>query len=162
MANDGQKEKVGNDTPTESGKHIDPDIEEDNCNEETRDKNHGGKNVGQEGGVLKKLDQSWYYNEDNLQVWKNRCLRRDDEMKRMANKLVDLQTVVTFLMQNNVMQPPFPLQDTSIPAAKKGAQKGGQKMIPAVPQHSGTKGHSHRPLREVGRGESQKTRSQPR
>ncbi|KAL7180461.1 hypothetical protein ACSBR1_043627 [Camellia fascicularis] len=67
MANDGQKEKVGNDTPTESGKHIDLDVEENNCNEETRDKNHGGKNVGQEGGVPKKSDRSGYYNEDNLQ-----------------------------------------------------------------------------------------------
>ncbi|GMQ10446.1 hypothetical protein CsSME_00053440 [Camellia sinensis var. sinensis] len=46
MANDGQKEKVGDDTPTESGKHIDLDVEEDNCNEETRDKNHRGKDVG--------------------------------------------------------------------------------------------------------------------
>ncbi|GMP32552.1 hypothetical protein CsSME_00006255 [Camellia sinensis var. sinensis] len=37
MANEGQKEKVGNDIPTGSGKHIDPNVEEDNCNEETRD-----------------------------------------------------------------------------------------------------------------------------
>ncbi|KAL7202292.1 hypothetical protein ACSBR1_033876 [Camellia fascicularis] len=68
MANDGQKEKVGDDTPTESGKHIDLDVEENNYNEETRDKNHGGKDVGQEGGVLKKSDRSGYYNEDDLQV----------------------------------------------------------------------------------------------
>ena len=38
-------------------------------------------------------------------------------MKGMANKLADLQSVVTFMMQNNVMQPPFPLKDTLIPAA---------------------------------------------
>ncbi|KAL7162708.1 hypothetical protein ACSBR2_043067 [Camellia fascicularis] len=101
MANDGQKEKVRNDTPIESGKHIDLDVEEDNCNEETRDKNHGGKNVGQEGGVPKKSDRSGYYNEDNL--------------------------------QNNVMQSLFPLQDTLIPAAKKGVQKGGQKTVPTGP-----------------------------
>ncbi|KAL7195971.1 hypothetical protein ACSBR1_036074 [Camellia fascicularis] len=82
--------------------------------------------VGQEGDVPKKTDQSRYYNEDNLQVWKDRCLRRDEEMKEMTNKLADLQSVVNFMMQNNVMQPPFPLQDTLIPAAN--AQKGGRKQ----------------------------------
>ncbi|KAL7167618.1 hypothetical protein ACSBR2_038142 [Camellia fascicularis] len=120
MANDGQKEKVGNDTLTESGKHIDLDVEEDNCNEETRDKNHREEDVGQEGDVPKKSDRSEYYNEGDLQVWKDRCLRRDDEIKAIANKLADPQTVVNFLMQNNIIQPPFPLQDTPIPAAKKG------------------------------------------
>ncbi|KAL7181609.1 hypothetical protein ACSBR1_040496 [Camellia fascicularis] len=124
MTNDGQKEKVGDNTPTESGKYIDLDVEEDNCNEETRDKNHGGKNVGQEGGIPKKSDQSGYYNEDDLQVWKDRCLRRDGEINGMANKLADLQTVINFMMQNNVMQPPFPLQDTPILAAKKDTQTG--------------------------------------
>ena len=41
-----------------------------------------------------------------------------------------------------------------------GASLGcdGQKTVPAVPQHGGTKGHSHRPSREIGHGESQKTR----
>ncbi|KAL7218911.1 hypothetical protein ACSBR2_012055 [Camellia fascicularis] len=84
MANDGQKEKVGDDTPTESGKHINLEVEEDNCNKEAHDKNHGGKDVGQEGGKSKKSDRSGYYNKDNLQVWKDRCLRRDDEIKGMA------------------------------------------------------------------------------
>ncbi|KAL7183862.1 hypothetical protein ACSBR2_026105 [Camellia fascicularis] len=162
MANEGQKEKVGDDTPTESGKHIDLDVEEDNCNEEARDKNHREKDVGQEGGVPKKSGRSRYYNDDDLQVWKDRCLQRDDEMKGMADKLADLQTVVNFMLQNNVMQPSFPLQDTPIPAVKKGAQKGGQKTVPTVPQHGGTKGHSHWPSRDVGHGESQKTRSRPK
>ncbi|KAL7197177.1 hypothetical protein ACSBR1_037074 [Camellia fascicularis] len=162
MANDGQKEKVGDDTPAESEKHIDLDVEKDNYNEETHDKNHGGKNVGQEGGIPKKSDRSGYYNKDDLQVWKDRCLRRDNEMKGMVDKLADLQTVVNFLIQNNVMQPLFSLQDTPIPAAKKGAQKGGQKMVSAVPQHGETKGHSHRPSQEVGHGKSQKTRSRPK
>ncbi|GMP25859.1 hypothetical protein CsSME_00002524 [Camellia sinensis var. sinensis] len=125
MANDGQKEKVGDDTPTESGKHIDLDVEEDNCNEKTRDKNHREKDVGQEGDMPKKLDRSEYYNEDDLQVWNDKCLRRDDEMKRMADKLANLQTVVNFMMQNNVMYSPFSLQDTPIPAAKKDAWKRG-------------------------------------
>ncbi|KAL7190447.1 hypothetical protein ACSBR2_022678 [Camellia fascicularis] len=49
MANDGRKEKVENDIPTGSGKHIDLDVDEDNCNEETRDSNPGEKDVGKEG-----------------------------------------------------------------------------------------------------------------
>ncbi|KAL7181373.1 hypothetical protein ACSBR1_040288 [Camellia fascicularis] len=65
MANDGQKEKVGDDTPTGSEKHIDLDVEEDNCNEETRNKNHGENDVGQEGGVPKKSNRSGYYNEND-------------------------------------------------------------------------------------------------
>lgn len=48
---------------------------------------------------------------------------RDSEMKGIANKLADLQSVVNFMMQNNVMQPPFPLQDTPVPVAKTDAQK---------------------------------------
>ncbi|GMP96194.1 hypothetical protein CsSME_00044944 [Camellia sinensis var. sinensis] len=74
MANNGQKEKVGDDIPTGSGKHIDPNVEEDNCNEETRDQNPGEKDVGKEGDVPKKSDRDGYYNEDDLQVWKDRCL----------------------------------------------------------------------------------------
>ncbi|KAL7231857.1 hypothetical protein ACSBR2_009978 [Camellia fascicularis] len=133
MANNGQKEKIGDDTPTGSGKFVDLDVEEDNCNKETHDKNHGGKDVGQEGDIPKKMDRSGYYNEDDLQVWRERCLWRDDEVKAMANKLADLQTVVSFMIQNNVMQPPFPLQDTPIPTAKKDTQKRGQKAVPTVP-----------------------------
>ncbi|THG12064.1 hypothetical protein TEA_017437 [Camellia sinensis var. sinensis] len=156
MASNGQKEKVGNDIPTGSGKHVDLDVEEDNCNKNTRDKNHGEKDVGQEGDMPKKSDRGGYYNEDDLQMSKERCLRRDDEVKGMANKLANLQTVVNFLMQINVMQPPIPLQDTPIPAAKKDAQKGRQNTVPAVPQHDRAKGHSHRPSREVGHGESKR------
>ncbi|KAL7202522.1 hypothetical protein ACSBR1_034071 [Camellia fascicularis] len=79
--------------------------------------------------------------------------RRDEGM---ADKLANLQTVVNFIMQNNVMQSPFPLQDTPIPAAKKDAQKGGQNTVPAVPQHDRAKGHSYRPSREVRHGESKR------
>ncbi|KAL7257870.1 hypothetical protein ACSBR1_004061 [Camellia fascicularis] len=53
MANDGHKEKGGNDIPTDSGKHVDPNMEEDGCNEETQDQNHEKKDVGQEGDVPK-------------------------------------------------------------------------------------------------------------
>ncbi|KAL7254203.1 hypothetical protein ACSBR1_008578 [Camellia fascicularis] len=141
MASDGQKDKMGNDTPAGSGRPIDLEVEGDNCNTETRDQNHGAKDVGQAGDVLKKLDQSGYYNEDDLQVWRDRCLRRDEEVKEMANKLADLQSVVNFMMQTNVMQPPFPLQDTPIPAAN--ARKGGQKPIPIAPQHTRSERYSH-------------------
>ncbi|KAL7195267.1 hypothetical protein ACSBR1_035479 [Camellia fascicularis] len=145
MANDGQKDKVGDDIPTGSGKHIDPNVEEENCSEETRDQNPGEKGVSNEGNVPKKSNRGGYYN-----------LRRDGEMKGMENKLADLQSVVNFMMQNNVMQPPFPLQDTSILTAKNNAQKGGQKTVPVVPQHTRTKEHSYRTSREVQRGESMK------
>ncbi|KAL7166500.1 hypothetical protein ACSBR2_037217 [Camellia fascicularis] len=68
MASDGQKDKMGNDTPAGSGRPIDLDIEGDNRNTETRDQNHGAKDVGQTGDVLKKPNQSGYYNEDDLQI----------------------------------------------------------------------------------------------
>ena len=116
MASNAQNEKVGDDAPAGSGRPIDLDVEGDNHNEETRDQGHGGKNVGQEEDTSKKTDQDRYYNEDNLQVWRDRCLRRDEEVKELADKLADLQSVVNFMMQNKVMQPPYPLQDTPIPA----------------------------------------------
>ncbi|KAL7262229.1 hypothetical protein ACSBR1_000576 [Camellia fascicularis] len=118
MANDGQKEKVEDNTPTGSEKHIDLDVEKDNCNEETRDKNHEEEDVCQESDVPNKSDRSEYYNEDDL-------------------------------------------HDTPMPAAKD-TQKEGQRTVPVVPQHGRTRGHSHRPSREVGHEESPKTRSRPR
>ena len=90
MANNEQKEKVGDDTPSGSEKHIDPNEKKENCNEETREKNPREKGVSQEGDIPKKGDRGWYYNEDDLQEWKDRCLRRDDEIKGMADKLADL------------------------------------------------------------------------
>ncbi|KAL7174658.1 hypothetical protein ACSBR2_033826 [Camellia fascicularis] len=111
-------------------------MEEDNCNEETRDQNPGEKDVGQEGDVPKKVDRGGYYNENDLQVWKDRCLWRDGEMKGMANKLADLQSVVNFMMQNNIIQPPFLLQDTLISVAKNDAQDANfssQERCPECP-----------------------------
>ncbi|KAL7239111.1 hypothetical protein ACSBR2_005082 [Camellia fascicularis] len=98
MANDGQKEKPGDDISIGSGKHIDLNVEKDNCNKETRDQNPGEKAISQEGDVPKKADRGGYYNENNL--------------------------------QNNVMQPSFSLQDTSILVAKNNAQKGGGRKQP--------------------------------
>ena len=102
----------------------------------------------------KKPYRSGYYNEDYLQVWKDKCLRKDEEVKEMANKLANLHSVVNFMMQNNVMQPPFPLQDMPITAAND--QKGRKKTIPLAPSHTRSERHSHRPSREVGRGESRR------
>ena len=157
MASNTQKEKIGDNTPAGSGRPVDPNAERGDHNEETRDQNHAEKGVGQDGNTSKKADQGRYYNEDNLQVWKDRCLRRDEEVKEMANKLADLQSVVNFMMQNNVMQPPYPLQDTPMPAAN--AQKKGQKEIPEAPQHTRSGRHSHRPSREVGREEPRREES---
>ncbi|XP_028080764.1 aldehyde dehydrogenase family 2 member C4-like [Camellia sinensis] len=96
----------------------------------------GGKPCGQKG----------YYIEPTIftDVWKDRCLQRDSEMKGIANKLANLQPIVSFIMQN-VMQPPFSLQDMPIPAAKTDAQKRGQKTVPIIPQRDRTKEHSHWP-----------------
>ncbi|KAL7243459.1 hypothetical protein ACSBR1_015785 [Camellia fascicularis] len=77
MANDGQKEQDKDDIPSGSGKHADPN-------------NPGKKDIGQEGDASKKACQGRYYNESDLQVWKDRCLRRDGEMKGMTNKLANL------------------------------------------------------------------------
>ncbi|KAL7186325.1 hypothetical protein ACSBR2_028130 [Camellia fascicularis] len=97
--------------------------------------------------------------ENHNEGTRDKCLRRDGDMKGKANKLADLQSVVNFMMQNNVMQPPFALKDTSIPMAKNNAQKGRQKTIPAVPQHDKVKERSHRPSRDAGRAESMRGES---
>lgn len=46
MANDEQKEKIGDDISNENGKHADPNMEEENHNEGPRDQNSGEKDVG--------------------------------------------------------------------------------------------------------------------
>ncbi|KAL7234044.1 hypothetical protein ACSBR1_017612 [Camellia fascicularis] len=115
MASNGQKEKMGDDASAGSGRPIDLDTEGDNHNAETCNQGNREKDVGQTDDVLTKPDQNKYYKEDDFQVWKDRCLRRDEEVKEMANKLANLQSVVNFMMQNNVMQPPFPLHDTPVP-----------------------------------------------
>ncbi|KAL7183694.1 hypothetical protein ACSBR2_025972 [Camellia fascicularis] len=81
-----------------SGKRADPNIEEKNHNEGARDQNPREKDVDKEGDAPKKVGRDEYYNESDLQLWNDRCLRRDSEMKGMANKLADLQSVVNFMM----------------------------------------------------------------
>ncbi|KAL7187640.1 hypothetical protein ACSBR1_037661 [Camellia fascicularis] len=68
MANDGQKEKIRDDIPSGSGKHADPNMEEENHNEGTRDQNPEEKNVGQEENAPKKSGRDKYYNENDLRV----------------------------------------------------------------------------------------------
>ncbi|KAL7220678.1 hypothetical protein ACSBR2_013540 [Camellia fascicularis] len=68
MTNDGQKEKIKDNIPSESGKHADPNMEEENPNEGPRDQNRGGKDVGQEGDPPKKASRDEYYNESDLQA----------------------------------------------------------------------------------------------
>ncbi|KAL7163226.1 hypothetical protein ACSBR2_039342 [Camellia fascicularis] len=68
MANNGQGEKIGDDVPGWSGKHADPNVEEENHNEEARDQNLGDKDVDKEGDAPKKSGQDEYYNESDLQV----------------------------------------------------------------------------------------------
>ena len=148
MASNAINEKVGGNTPAGSGRPIDLDVEGDNHNDKARDQGNGGKDVVQEGDTSKKSDQGRYYKEDNLQVWRDRCLRRDEEVKELADKLADLQSVVNFMMQNKVMQPPYPLQNTPIPAVN--TQKGGRKIIPEAPQHTRSARYSHPPSEEVG------------
>ncbi|KAL7167258.1 hypothetical protein ACSBR2_037843 [Camellia fascicularis] len=84
MTSNGQKEKIGDNTLVGSGKPIDLDIEGDNHNAETYDQGHGDKDVGQTDDGPKKPDQTRYYKEDDFQVWKDRCLRKDEEVKEMA------------------------------------------------------------------------------
>ncbi|KAL7186484.1 hypothetical protein ACSBR2_028270 [Camellia fascicularis] len=121
MADDGHEEKTGNGINSESCEHKDPNVGKENHNKEAHNLNLGEKDVDKEGNASKKVGRDEYYNESDLQVWKDRCLRRDGEMKGMANKLVDLQSVVNFMIKNNMMQLSFPLQDMLIPATKTDA-----------------------------------------
>ena len=79
MANDGQKDQIEDNAPAGSESPINLNVERDNHNTETRDQSHGVKDAGQEGEAPKITDRSGYYNEDDLQVWKDRYLRRNED-----------------------------------------------------------------------------------
>ncbi|KAL7216524.1 hypothetical protein ACSBR1_028466 [Camellia fascicularis] len=132
MANNGHEEKIMDDINTKSCEHTDPNVWKDNRNDEAKDVNPKEKDVGKEDNAPKEGGRDEYYNESDLQVWKNRYQRRDEEMKEIGKKLADLQSMVHFIMSNNVMQPPFSLQDTPVSAAKTNVQKRGQKAVPVV------------------------------
>ncbi|KAL7261961.1 hypothetical protein ACSBR1_000370 [Camellia fascicularis] len=68
MANDGQKDQIGDNAPAGSGRPINLDVEGDDRNTETHDQSHGVKDAGQEGDAPKTTDRSGYYNEDDLQI----------------------------------------------------------------------------------------------
>ena len=78
----------------------------------------------------------------------------------MVEILTDLQTVVNFMMQNNVMQPTFPLKDTPVPAGKIGASREGLKTTPTMPQHGKGHGETRRTSKDVGHPESRRAESQ--
>ncbi|KAL7250470.1 hypothetical protein ACSBR1_012476 [Camellia fascicularis] len=103
MANNGQEVRIGDDIHSEEEKHVNPNARGENDNQKVQDLNPGTNDVGKGRNNLKKGGRDEYYNESDLQVWNDRCLRKDEEMKDMANKLTDLQTVVNFMMKNNVM-----------------------------------------------------------
>ncbi|KAL7225166.1 hypothetical protein ACSBR1_020531 [Camellia fascicularis] len=88
---------------------MDSNARGENDNKGVQEPNPGANDVGKGRNGPKKGGRDEYYNESNMQAWKDRCLRRDKEMKDLVNKLTDLQTMVNFVMQNNVMQPSFPL-----------------------------------------------------
>ncbi|KAF5934227.1 hypothetical protein HYC85_030398 [Camellia sinensis] len=80
MANDGQKDQIRDNAPTGSGRPIDLDIEGNDRNTETL------KDAGQEGDAPKTTGRSGYYNEDDLQVWKDRYLRKNEDPSRRDAK----------------------------------------------------------------------------
>ncbi|KAL7206882.1 hypothetical protein ACSBR2_019561 [Camellia fascicularis] len=53
MANDRQKDQIGDNAPAGSGRPINLDVERDDRNTETRDQSHGVKDAGQEGDAPK-------------------------------------------------------------------------------------------------------------
>ncbi|KAL7264497.1 hypothetical protein ACSBR1_002450 [Camellia fascicularis] len=66
MANNRQGEKIGDDVLDRSGKHTDPNIEEENHNERARGQNPREKDVGKEEDAPKKASRDEYYNENDL------------------------------------------------------------------------------------------------
>ncbi|KAL7176233.1 hypothetical protein ACSBR2_029730 [Camellia fascicularis] len=89
MANDKQKDQIGDNAPTGSGRPINLDVEGDDRNTETRDQSHGVKDACQEGDAPKTIDRNGYYNEDDFQVWKDRYLRRHEDPSRRDAKTED-------------------------------------------------------------------------
>ncbi|KAL7203067.1 hypothetical protein ACSBR1_034501 [Camellia fascicularis] len=74
-----------------------------NNNKEVQEVDPDANNVAKGRNGNKNSSRDEYYHEGDLQAWKDRCLKRDEELKDMVNKLTDLQIVVNFMMQNNVM-----------------------------------------------------------
>ncbi|KAL7251453.1 hypothetical protein ACSBR1_013312 [Camellia fascicularis] len=86
MANDGQKDQIGDNAPAGHGRPINLNVKGDDRNTETRDQSYGVKDASQEGDAPKTTGRSRYYNEDDLQVWKDRYLRRNEDPSRRDAK----------------------------------------------------------------------------
>ncbi|KAL7204214.1 hypothetical protein ACSBR2_017309 [Camellia fascicularis] len=86
MANDGQKDQIEDNTPAGSGRPINLDVERDDRNTETRDQGHGVKDANQEDDAPKITDRSGYYNEDDLQVWMDKYLQKNEDPSRRDAK----------------------------------------------------------------------------
>ncbi|KAL7248834.1 hypothetical protein ACSBR1_011084 [Camellia fascicularis] len=78
--------QIGDNAPAGSERPINLNVEGDDHNTETRDQSHGVKDASQEGDAPKTTDRSGYYNEDDLQVWKDRYLRRNEDPSRRDAK----------------------------------------------------------------------------
>ncbi|KAL7197259.1 hypothetical protein ACSBR2_019858 [Camellia fascicularis] len=85
MANNGKEEKIGDDIHSECEEHVDPNVRKEDRNEGVQELNLGVNDASKGRDGPKKGGRDEYYNEGDLQVWKDRCLRKDKEMKEMEN-----------------------------------------------------------------------------
>lgn len=143
MANNGQEVRIRDDIYSEEEEHMGPNVGKGKNNEEVKEVDLEANNVAQGWNGSKKGSRDEYYQEGDLQVWNDKWLRRDEELKDTVSKLTDLYTVVNFMMQNNVMQLAFSLQDTPSPAAKASVEKDRQKTVLIVSQHAKGQRTSH-------------------
>ncbi|GMQ11384.1 hypothetical protein CsSME_00054039 [Camellia sinensis var. sinensis] len=77
------KDQIRDNAPAGSRRSINLDVEGDNSNTETRNQSHGVKEAGQKGDAPKTIDQN---NKDDLQVWKDRYLRKNEDPSRRGAK----------------------------------------------------------------------------
>lgn len=82
MANNEQGENIRDDIPNGGGKLANLNMEKENRNEGARDQNPGENNIGQKGDAPKKAGRDKYYSKSNLQVWGDRCQRKDEKTER--------------------------------------------------------------------------------
>ncbi|KAL7263183.1 hypothetical protein ACSBR1_001372 [Camellia fascicularis] len=121
MANVGQEVSIGDDIHSEEEEYVDPNVGGENNENKVQEVNLEANNAARGRNSLKRGNREEYYNKSDFQVWKGRCLRRDDKVKDLANKLTDLQTVVNFMMQNKMMQSMLSLPAAPTPASNADA-----------------------------------------
>ncbi|KAL7174786.1 hypothetical protein ACSBR1_043860 [Camellia fascicularis] len=108
MANAGQEERIGDDMHSEEEEYVDSYTGGGNVDKKVQEVNLVANNATRGRNGPRRGNREECYNESDCQVWKERCLWRDDELKDLANKLTDLQIVVNFMMHSKVMQPVLP------------------------------------------------------